>query len=250
MQNNQNLATIILAAGHGKRMKSDLPKVLHKVGGKTLIEHVVKQAKNIGADSIIVVVGYKRDQVIPVVTAAGVDYVVQEEQLGTGHAVRMTEKSFSDYTGDILILSGDVPLLTKETLERVFRYHIEEEAVATMITAVAPNPTGYGRVLRDKEGNVSAIREHKDCSTEELQVNEINSGIYYFKAAPMYAALKTIKNNNAQAEYYLPDVFHQYFAEGKKVSAMTADFNEIHGINTREDLEEASQIFESTGLKP
>ncbi len=244
MENNNKVAAVIMAAGHGKRMKSDLPKVLHEVGGKPLVCHVINQAKQINADPIIVVVGHGREQVIPVVADSSAGHVVQEEQLGTGHAVTITEKAFENYTGDILVLSGDVPLLRGETLSHVLAYHNQNKATATVITAITPDPTGYGRVLRDANDNVTGIREHKDCSEEELKINEINSGIYLFKAEYLFEALSKLDNQNAQGEYYLTDVFKQFFDSGVKVCAVVVDFDEIHGINTQDDLAAARRIFE------
>ncbi len=226
-------------------MKSDLPKVLHKVGGVPMVKHVIRQAGDAQADPIVVIVGHKRELVIPVVEEAGAKYAVQYEQLGTGHAVQAAEELLNGFDGDIIVLSGDVPLLTRETIMKVIEYHRQNEAVGTIITAIASNPEGYGRVLRDESGDVTAIREHKDCSPEQLKIDEINSGIYIFRAKELFESLRNVKNNNAQGEYYLPDVFQQYFIEKKKVVAIPGDFNEIHGINTLDDLADAERIFQS-----
>ncbi len=248
MNDGKRVAAVILAAGQGKRMKSDLPKVMHEVGGKPMIELVIGQAKGINADPIIAVVGHGREHVIPVVERTHTHYVVQEQQLGTGHAVRMAEETLKDFDGDVLVLSGDVPLLTAETLSKVLAYHQQKKATATVITAIASDPTGYGRVLRGDDDNVVAIREHKDCTDAEREIDEINSGIYLFTKQDLFEALREVNNNNAQGEYYLPDVFARYFAEGKPVAAIAADFNEIHGINNRDDLEEARRIYEENAV--
>ncbi len=239
------LACVILAAGQGKRMKSDLPKVLHKVGEYSLVEHVIGQASGVGSSITVVIVGHGRDQVIPILEKSGAGYAIQSEQLCTGHAVRMAEEQLSGFDGDILVLSGDVPLLSVETLTGVIAYHREQEAVATLITAIAPDPTGYGRVLRDSIGNVSGIREHKDCSEAELKIDEINAGIYLFRSKYLFEALKGVSNQNAQGEYYLPDVLLQYFKDGDKVTAIAAKFDEIHGINTPEDLASAEAKYQN-----
>jgi len=245
MSVNKGLAALILAAGHGKRMKSDLPKVLHEVGGKPMISHVIDQARSCGAEPIIAVVGHKRELVIDVIEREGVGYDIQEEQLGTGHAVQSAEKHFKNYEGNVLVLSGDVPLLTRETISNVVEYHNKENAVVTVITAIAPDPTGYGRVLRGNDGNVEAIREHKDCSDTERQIDEINSGIYVFSGKPLFEALSKLDNNNAQGEYYITDVFAQYFKQKMKVAAIVADFDEIHGVNNIDDLKKAENIWSS-----
>jgi UDP-N-acetylglucosamine diphosphorylase/glucosamine-1-phosphate N-acetyltransferase len=245
MSEERSLAAVILAAGKGKRMKSDLPKVLHEVGGKPMIAHVMRQAQDSSAEPVIAVVGHGREQVIPVVEKNGGKVAVQEEQLGTGHAVQCAQKHLEGFSGDVIVLSGDVPLLTRETIRKVLEYHRQDNAVATVITAEAPDPTGYGRVIRDEQGAVLAIREHKDCTPEELEIREINSGIYVFDSVLLFAALRNIDNDNAQGEYYLPDVFKQYFKENRKVSAYMGDFDEIHGINNRDDLAEAEEIYQS-----
>ncbi|MCB2198038.1 NTP transferase domain-containing protein [bacterium] len=237
------LAAVILAAGHGKRMKSDLPKVLHEVGGIPMVIHVVNQARSSGAEPIVAVVGHKRELVIPVVEAEGVKYAVQEQQLGTGHAVQSAQSSLEGFEGDILVLSGDVPLLSHETIDKLLEYHREQGAVATVVTAVADDPTGYGRILRGDDGLVLGIREHKDCSDEELRVREINSGIYLFRAAKLFEALKRLKNDNAQGEYYLTDVFADFFRDNLPVGAFKGDFTEITGVNSPEDLSRVEDIW-------
>ncbi|GBE31098.1 MAG TPA: UDP-N-acetylglucosamine pyrophosphorylase [Bacteroidetes bacterium] len=239
----RELATIILAAGQGKRMKSDLPKVLHPIGGEPMLLHVIRQAKSSGAKRIVVIVGHKRELVIPVVEQAGVDHAYQDQLLGTGHAAMMSEPALKDHDGEILVLSGDVPLLSEETIRRVVEYHRQKKVIATVITAEAPDPTGYGRVLRDDDGKVVAIREHKDCSDEEREIKEINSGIYLYDAKHLFPALHALSNDNSQGEYYLTDVFEAFFKKNMPVAAWKADFAEIHGVNTVHDLEEAEQIW-------
>jgi UDP-N-acetylglucosamine diphosphorylase/glucosamine-1-phosphate N-acetyltransferase len=245
MSEERPLSAIIMAAGKGKRMKSDLPKVLHEVGGKPMLSHVMRQAQDAQADPVIAIVGHGRELVIPVVEENNGKYAVQEEQLGTGHAVLCAQDHLTGFDGDVIVLSGDVPLLTGETIRNVIEYHQQENAVATVITAEAPDPTGYGRVIRNEDGSVVAIREHKDCTEQELEINEINSGIYVFDSILLFSALRNVDNDNAQGEYYLPDVFKQYFQENRKVAAYKGDFNEIHGINNLEDLAEAEEIYQS-----
>ncbi len=243
MIQSRDLAAIILAAGAGKRMKSDLPKVLHPIAEEPMLAHVIRQAQSSGANQIVVIVGHMRELVIPVVEQAGVSHAIQDQLLGTGHAAMMAESALQGYEGEILVLSGDVPLLTEETIRNVVEYHREQEVVATVITAIAPDPSGYGRVLRDKDGAVTAIREHKDCTDEERLISEINSGIYLYDAKYLFPALHSLSNTNAQGEYYLTDVFESFFKQDLPVAAWVADFNEIHGVNTVNDLAEAEQIW-------
>ncbi len=239
-----SLAAIILAAGKGVRMNSDLPKVMHTVGGQPMLVHVINQAKGAGIERIIVIVGYKREMVIPIVEQNGAEYVIQEEQLGTGHAVSVAEPLFRDYHGDIIVLSGDVPLLSIETLHRIVDFHRGRDVVATMLTAYALDPTDYGRVLRGNDGEVKGVKEHDDCDEEELRIKEINSGIYVFRSQPLFDTLRLINNKNAQREYYLPDVFLHYLAQKEKVAAYVGDFDEIHGVNNLQDLEKVREIYE------
>ncbi len=243
MTEGRKLAAIILAAGAGKRMHSDLPKVLHPIGGQPMLAHVIQQAKSSGADRIVVIVGHKKELTIPVVEAAGVEYAIQSELLGTGHAAMMAEEKLDDYEGEILVLSGDVPLLSEETIRNVAEHHRKKGVVATVITANAPDPTGYGRVLRDEDGNVNAIREHKDCTDAEREIPEINSGIYLYDAKHLFPELHALRNENAQGEYYLTDVFESFFKQKMPVSAWVAEFDEIHGVNTPEDLAAAERIW-------
>lgn len=245
MPEKRPLAAVILAAGHGKRMKSDLPKVLHPMGGRPMVVHVIGQARSSGADPIVVVVGHKKELVIPVAEKEGVAYAVQEQQLGTGHAVKAAQGALAGFSGDVLVLSGDVPLLSGETISRVVAYHQEQDAVATVITAIAPDPSGYGRVIRGEDGMLAAIREHKDCTDAEREIDEINSGIYLFRTDVLFDALDQLDNNNAQGEYYLTDVFAQFFSRGLKVAAYTGEFDEIHGVNTPDDLRSAEAIWMS-----
>ena len=245
----RKLATVILAAGKGTRMKKpDMAKVMFHLNGKPMIDNVVRLALDIGSDRVIVVVGYHRDMVISYIKqniSSDVEFVVQEEQLGTGHAVMQTEKILKDFDGDVLVLSGDVPLLTRETILNLLRHHYETDAVATILTAEVDDPTGYGRIVRKPDGSVDRIVEHKDASEEERKIKEINSGIYVFKREVLFEALKHITPDNAQHEYYLTDVFYYFSHHGMRISALRArNWDEIHGINTIEQLKTAREILE------
>lgn len=239
-----SLATIILAAGKGTRMKSDLAKVLHKINDKPLVQYVIDQAKSVQANPIILVVGHQREQVIAATVHNTVRSVVQAEQLGTGHAVNQAKNELKDFTGDVLILSGDVPLLSQKTIQVLLDEHQHKKAIASVLTAHLDDPTGYGRVLRNKDGHITAIVEHKDANEAELKINEINTGIYLINSKALFTALAKVKNNNSQNEYYLPDVLPMFIKNGETVVAyQTTNFDETRGINTVEQLKEAENIL-------
>jgi UDP-N-acetylglucosamine diphosphorylase/glucosamine-1-phosphate N-acetyltransferase len=240
------LATVIMAAGKGTRMKSDLAKVLHPVNGRPMVQYVIDLAEAIGSEKTILVIGHQKEKVRDTCRDRKVLFAVQEPQLGTGHAVQMTEKHLPGYTGDILVLSGDVPLLTVETVTKLITTHQTHNAIATLLTAELNDPTGYGRVMRGKSGKVARIVEHKDASEQEREVKEINVGIYVFKASELFKTLKLIKNDNVQNEYYLPDVVKIYVDRGEHVVAQLAsNFDETRGINTLEQLKTAETILNS-----
>lgn len=239
-----DFSTLIMAAGKGTRMKSDLAKVLHKINGRPMIHYVIDVAKQIDSQKIVLIVGHQKERVISECQEYNVDFAIQEEQLGTGHAVMMTQHIFDNYSGDLLILSGDVPLLTRKTLIKLINAHKESNAIASLLTANLDDPTGYGRVIRSNEGLVEKIVEHKDADCEERKITEINVGIYLFKAKPLFESLKLIKNDNAQGEYYLPDVVKLYVDKKEKVVAQIADnFEETNGINDINQLKYAETIL-------
>jgi bifunctional UDP-N-acetylglucosamine pyrophosphorylase/glucosamine-1-phosphate N-acetyltransferase len=238
------ISTIILAAGKGKRMKSDLPKVLHPLLNRPMIDYVIDTARAIGSDPVVLVVGHKKELVVQATEKRKVEYVDQAEQLGTGHAVLQTAEIFKNYDGHILVLSGDVPLLTTDTLKRLIDTHDRMKPLASLLTAYMPDPTGYGRVVRDERGYVKQIVEHKDADEKTLQIKEINVGIYIFQGQALFETLPEITNENSQGEYYLPDVIKMYVERGEKVAAlMTRDEQETHGINDVGQLEQAEKIL-------
>ncbi|MGE5316242.1 MAG: sugar phosphate nucleotidyltransferase [Acidobacteriota bacterium] len=247
----RKLATVIMAAGKGTRMKnSEKAKVMFEVCEIPMIEHVVRLAYDIHSSRVVVIVGFKRESVIEHVTKVAplVEYAVQEPQLGTGHAIMQTEALLGSYDGDVLVLSGDVPLLQEKTIEDMISHHHASEAAATILTADVDDPTGYGRVLRNGNGYVEAIVEHRDATPEQLAVKEINSGIYIFNAKMLYDALHHIDAHNAQNEYYLTDVFGYFWKHTMPVSAVKAvDHNEIRGINTIDQLVEAESVLVARG---
>lgn len=234
---------VILAAGKGTRMKSKLYKVLHPVLGKPMVEHVVDQLDQIGVSRQIVIVGHGAEAVQDTL-GTRVEYAVQEEQLGTGHAVQMAEAELAGKAGATLVVCGDTPLLTAETLEALLAHHEAQQAKVTVLTAIADDATGYGRVVRGEDGNVTKVVEHKDASETELAINEINTGTYVFDNELLFDALKQVGNNNAQGEYYLPDVISIAKEAAEVVAAHTAPtFDETIGVNDRVALSQAEAIM-------
>ena len=239
----QETVAVILAAGKGTRMKSALPKVLHAVGGKSMLRHVMTAAEQAGAKRMLVVVGFGGDKVQAEIGAAA-EFVLQAEQLGTGHAMMQVQPVLAGFSGTILLLCGDTPLLTGQALLDLVAAHQQSGAAATVLTAKPADATGYGRILRDESGQVLGIVEQKDATAEQKQIGEINTGIYCFEAAPLFAALAGLTCNNAQKEYYLTDVLAILAQAGQQVGAVeVADFQETLGINSRLQLAEAEAIL-------
>ena len=234
---------IILAAGKGTRMKSDLPKVLHKVAGISMLEHVFRSVNAINPEKTVTVVGHKAE-LVEQVLAGQTDFVRQTEQLGTGHAVMMAEPVLENLTGQTLVIAGDTPLITGESLKNLIDFHINHKNVATILTAEADNPFGYGRIVRNQHGEVLKIVEQKDASDFEQQIKEINTGTYVFDNARLFEALKNINTNNAQSEYYITDVIGIFRENGEKVGAYTLkDFDESLGVNDRVALATAESVM-------
>ena len=234
---------IILAAGKGTRMKSDLPKVLHKVAGISMLEHVFRSVNAIDPEKTVTVVGHKAE-LVEQVLAGQTDFVRQTEQLGTGHAVMMAEPVLENLTGQTLVIAGDTPLITGESLKNLIDFHINHKNVATILTAEADNPFGYGRIVRNQHDEVLKIVEQKDASDFEQQIKEINTGTYVFDNARLFEALKNINTNNAQGEYYITDVIGIFRENGEKVGAYTLkDFDESLGVNDRVALATAEGIM-------
>lgn len=239
-----NKFVVVLAAGKGTRMKSKLYKVLHKVCGKTMVEHVVDAAAGVNPEKIVTVVGTGAEDVEKVLEGKS-EFAFQEKQLGTGDAVMTAGKLLADKDGETLVVTGDTPLFTTETFNNLFDYHKESGNAATVLTATAPNPFGYGRIIRDEDGNVLRIVEQKDGNEEELKVKEINTGVFCFDNQKLFEALKHVTNNNAQGEYYLTDVLEILRNQGEKVGAYTMpDFTESLGVNDRVALAQATKIMQ------
>lgn len=233
---------LILAAGQGKRIKSNLPKVLHKVCGKEMVNHVIDTMRGAGLEEVNVIIGKGAELVKKETASKNVSYSLQEEQLGTGHAVKCAKDFLNNKDGVVAIFTGDAPLITEDTVKNMVNTHIEEGNSATLLTSIIENPTGYGRVIRGEHG-VDRIVEHKDCNEEELKVQEINAGMYCFDIKELLAALDNLSNDNAQGEYYLTDVIGILKKQGKKVGAVDTAFEETLGVNSRVELAQAEEIM-------
>ncbi len=241
------LAVTIMAAGKGTRMKNpEKAKVMYEINEKPMIEYIVNLASKLQAKSTLLIIGWQKELVMEHFSKLSykVEFVEQNEQLGTGHAVLQTIKPLKDFIGDILVLSGDVPLLTEKTVKALIGYHRATEAVATILTADLDDPTGYGRIVHNEDGSVKKIVEHKDASKKELTIKEINSGIYVFSKDKLFECLPKLDPNNVQGEYYLTDVFELFWRNNWRVSAVKAiDSIEVMGINDLKQLEEAQKIM-------
>ncbi|MDT6952335.1 bifunctional UDP-N-acetylglucosamine diphosphorylase/glucosamine-1-phosphate N-acetyltransferase GlmU [Companilactobacillus alimentarius] len=239
-----NRYVIILAAGKGTRMKSRLYKVLHPVAGRAMVDHVLTQVEKIKPDFVETVIGNGADKVRDLL-GDRTKYALQEEQLGTANAVMQAEKDLGGKEGITLIVNGDTPLFTAETFENLLDYHEKEAAAVTILTAHADNPFGYGRIVRDNGGNVEKIVEQKDASKSEQEIQEINTGVLCFDNKLLFENLHKVNNDNAQGEYYLPDVISLLKEQGKKVSAFEmADLSESLGVNDRVALSQAEKIMQ------
>jgi bifunctional UDP-N-acetylglucosamine pyrophosphorylase/glucosamine-1-phosphate N-acetyltransferase len=239
----QDVHVVILAAGKGTRMRSEYPKVLHPLAGRRLLDYALDSANALAPQSVTLVVGHGADQIQNAYrTAPGVRFVVQEPQLGTGHALLQTEPILRDSSGTALLLYGDVPLLSARTLRRVVEQHRDDRAAATVVTAHVERPFGYGRIVRTN-GRIARIVEERDASPAERAIKEINAGIYAFALEPLFEAIKSIASQNAQGEYYLPDLIAIYRRRNLVVSTLTVENpNEIRGINSRRELAELGAI--------
>ncbi|KGP71540.1 bifunctional UDP-N-acetylglucosamine diphosphorylase/glucosamine-1-phosphate N-acetyltransferase GlmU [Pontibacillus yanchengensis] len=238
-----NRHAIVLAAGQGKRMKSSLYKVLHPVCGKPMVQHVIDQLNALKLQEIITIVGHGAEQVQEQI---GEDsrFMIQEEQLGTGHAVQQAESVLGGQKGTTLVVCGDTPLLTSETLEALLDFHEKEEAKVTLLTAHADDPSGYGRIVRNENQDVAKIVEQKDATEQEQRIQEINTGTYCFDNEALFEALQHVSNNNAQGEYYLPDVIEILKNRNEKIGAFqTKSFDETLGVNDRVALSKAEQAM-------
>jgi len=244
------LAVVVMAAGKGTRMKNpDLAKVMYTIHGRPMIDYVVDLALRIHSARTVVIVGWQKEAVIAHLRkeAPLVRWVEQTPQLGTGHAVMQAEPELRDFKGNVLVLSGDVPMLSYETVAGLLSEHRSGDAAATVLTTVLDDATGYGRILRDAGGHVVGIVEHKDASEEQRAIREINSGIYVFDRDRLFEGLQHITPENAQKEYYLTDVFKYFWRNAFPVRAVkTENPGEVQGINTLSQLEEVRGMMKKS----
>lgn len=234
---------IILAAGEGKRMKSSTPKILHKVCGREMVNIVIDVIKKAEINDINVIIGRGADAVKEATKEREATYSLQDKQLGTGHAVMCAREFLDGKKGTVAIFTGDAPLITEETVKKLLSFHEQGNYKATILTSIVDSPSGYGRVIREKGEEVLKIVEHKDCTEDELKVNEINAGMYCFDIENLLKSLDKLDNNNAQGEYYLTDVIGILKSNGEKVGALPIPFEETMGVNSRVQLAEAEKVM-------
>jgi len=238
-------AAIVLAAGKGKRMNSDIPKVLHRIHGRPMITILLDTLVRMKFDRIVVVIGHKGEMVQDALAAYPVTFVWQHEQLGTGHAVMMAREKLADLQGTTLVVAGDVPFLSEESITLLFDKHVSTNSAATCLSAVFDDPTGYGRIVRDgKSDRLKQIIEHKDATEEIREIREINSGTFCFDNQLLLQSLDHIGTDNAQGEYYLTDAVKILYDKGLPVSiAVAANPEEVKGVNSVEQLEHLERVF-------
>ncbi len=243
MQRVRDIAVVILAAGQGKRMLSDLPKVLHEIGGRPMVGYVIDSVQALGPERVVVITGHQAERVESACAGTGVAFARQEQQLGTGHAVMQALPLLADFRGTIVVLNGDVPGLRSETIRRFIEYHRASGFAATVLTAKLPDPSGYGRIVRDADGRLLRIVEHKDASERERAIDEINSGLFCFEADDLRASIGRVGRGNTQNEYYLTDVIGLLASAGRPVGAYCVDdAREVAGVNDLGELEAARRF--------
>jgi UDP-N-acetylglucosamine diphosphorylase/glucosamine-1-phosphate N-acetyltransferase len=246
----RRLSVVIMAAGKGTRMNSDLPKVLHSLNHRPMIAYVVDAARSLKPSNLIAVIGYQKDKVMESIGAEDITFAFQDDPQGTGHAALQTEHALDGFEGDIMILSGDVPLLTTEVLKDYLNHHRKSGVWLTLLTAEVDDPTGYGRIVRDETGLVTAIVEHKDADEETRKIKEYNSGIYLVQHDELFDRLHRIDNDNAKGEYYITDIVKIALEDGCRISAHKIDdANLVKGINTASELTEAELVLKKRNAK-
>jgi bifunctional UDP-N-acetylglucosamine pyrophosphorylase/glucosamine-1-phosphate N-acetyltransferase len=248
MSHKRELAILVLAAGEGTRMKSDLAKVLHQVDGRSMISRVIEAIRGVDSSRVLVVIGHQAEAVREELSDEKVEFILQSERLGTGHAVMMAEPVLSGFTGTLAVLNGDTPLLRTETLEAFIAFHRNAGNSATVLSALLDDPSGYGRIVRGDSGQFERIVEHRDATEEQRRIKEINSGIFCFECPDLFSALKRVDRRNVQGEYYLTDVMEILKIQGNGVDAFRSDrCEEVLGINDIEQLEAAERLLQDDG---
>ena len=243
MSTNSNVTAIVLAAGQGTRMKSDLAKVLHPMNGRPLLAWVLDSLDDVKPARVLVVIGHQRERVKEAFAKAKIEWVVQDKQCGTGHAVQMGEPALAGFKGTLLVLCGDTPLLRGATLNALIAHHHKTKAAVTVLSMRLPDPKGYGRIVRDAEDGIAAIVEDRDATPEQKKIDEVNSGIYAFDYPALAKVLSHLSSHNAQGEYYLTDTVALLRDRGLRTSVICGDdYRELLGVNTPEQLEEAGRI--------
>lgn len=238
------VVAIVLAAGQGTRMQSDTAKVLHEVEGRPLLGHVLETLDELGVGRVLVVIGHQRERVQQAFAAAEVEWVIQAEQRGTGHAVLMGGPALEDFEGTLLVVCGDTPLLRAATLDALLRGHGESGADVTVLSMRLPDPTGYGRIVRSEGDGIAAIVEQRDATPEQRAIDEVNSGVYAFRYPVLATVLARLTSHNAQGEYYLTDTVSMMRNEGRRTAVVCApDYHELLGVNTIEQLAEAETLY-------
>lgn len=242
----KKIVAIILAAGKSTRMKSNIPKVLLDVCGKPVLGWVVDSIKNASISYIITVIGNNKETIRKEFNASGIEWIEQKKQLGTGHAVKMAKSILKNFYGMIIVLQGDVPLIKSETIKKLINKHKKQKADVTILTANIDDPGSYGRIIRDKNGEIKKITEEADANPDEKTIKEINSGIYVFNAQPLFDALKLIKQNDRKKEYYLTDIIYILYKMKKKIESLCIeDSSQISGINTQKELVKVAKVAQT-----
>ncbi len=245
-----NLFLLILAAGKGTRLKSSLPKVLHTLSGKPLIEYVIEAARPLNPRATCLVVGHQADQVKDRLASSQIHFIVQEPQLGTGHAVQMAKDFWGTQQGVLLVLSGDVPLISSRTLGKLLKLHTRSKCSATLLSTRLHDPTGYGRIVRDSNGEVERIVEHKEATPQELRIDEINTGLYCFQISDLAQVIEELSPNNSQREFYLTDCIGLLKNRNRRVGAVECeDPIEVSGVNSRAELAELERFVSERKLQ-
>jgi len=247
-QPTRPLTAVILAAGKGKRMRSDLPKVMHEVGGEPMVVHVARVCFDVGCSCVIAVVGHGRELVEKALAPLGCEFALQSEQHGTGHAVMCARDLLAGQQGDTFVLCGDGPLIRQETLHKVLERHRTAGATATLATSVIDDPAGYGRIVRDDQGRFREIVEQKNATDEQLRIREVNPSYYCFDTSSLFSALDRVERNESTGEYYVTDVPAIMLAGGDRVEVIEAvPPEDVLSINTPEDLAIVDELFRARG---